>query len=104
MAKHLYNGYKTKDVNLAFVVKYHYKDQASLAPHHDASTYTVNIALNRGNGIDYSGGGCRFIRQNFVLKNTNPGTCSIHPGRLTAYHEGLPVTDGTRYILVSFIN
>lgn len=104
MAKVLYNNYKTKDINLAFVVKYHYKDQASLAPHHDASTYTVNIALNRGKGIDYDGGGCRFIRQNFVLKDKEPGNCTIHPGRLTAYHEGLPVTNGTRYILVSFIN
>lgn len=100
----LYNNYKTKDINLAFVVKYHYQDQASLAPHHDASTYTINVALNRGNGIDYDGGGCRFVRQNFVLKNQEPGMCSIHPGRLTAYHEGLPVTSGTRYILVSFIN
>jgi len=104
MAKVLYNNYKTKDINLAFVVKYHYTDQASLSPHHDSSSYTINVALNRGGGVDYDGGGCRFIRQNFVLKNQAPGMCCIHPGRLTAYHEGLPVTAGTRYILVSFIN
>ena len=104
MAKHLYNDYKTKDINIAFVVKYTHQDQSSLSAHHDASTYTVNIALNKGNGIDYDGGGCRFIRQNYVLKNQEPGMCCIHPGRLTAYHEGLAVTMGTRYILVSFIN
>ena len=104
MARHLYNNYKTKDINLAFVVKYNFQDQSSLSPHHDASTYTVNIALNWGNGVDYDGGGCRFIRQNYVLKNQEPGMCTIHAGRLTAYHEGLPVTAGTRYILVSFIN
>lgn len=104
MNKLLYNNYKTKDINLAFVVKYNYKDQSSLAPHHDSSTYTVNIALNRGNGVDYENGGCRFIRQNYVLKDQEPGTCCMHPGRLTAYHEGLPITAGTRYILVSFIN
>jgi GR25 family glycosyltransferase involved in LPS biosynthesis len=104
VARVLYNNYKTKDINLAFVVKYNFEDQAALAPHHDASTYTINVALNRGNGIDYDGGGCRFIRQDFVLKNQDPGMCCIHPGRLTAYHEGLPVTFGTRYILVSFIN
>lgn len=104
MAKVLYNNYKTKDINLAFVVKYDVKNQQSLAPHHDASTYTVNVALNRGKGIDYDGGGCRFIRQNFILKDKEPGNCTIHPGRLTAYHEGLPVISGTRYILVSFIN
>ncbi|XWV25333.1 putative procollagen-lysine [Tupanvirus deep ocean] len=104
VARVLYNNYKTKDINLAFVVKYDFNDQSSLSPHHDASTYTVNIALNKGNGIDYDGGGCRFIRQNYILKNQEPGMCCIHPGRLTAYHEGLPVTAGTRYILVSFIN
>ena len=100
----LYNNYKTRDINLAFVVKYHFENQSSLSPHHDSSTYTVNIALNKGNGVEYDGGGCRFIRQNFILKNQEPGMCCIHPGRLTAYHEGLPVTAGTRYILVSFIN
>jgi hypothetical protein len=104
MNKLLYDNYKTKDINLAFVVKYNFKDQTSLSPHHDSSTYTVNIALNRGNGVDYEGGGCRFIRQNYVLRNQEPGMCSMHAGRLTAYHEGLPVTAGTRYILVSFIN
>lgn len=104
MASILYSSYKTKDINLAFVVKYNAVGQESLAPHHDSSTYTVNIALNHGNGIDYDGGGCRFIRQNYILKNKDPGICTMHPGRLTAYHEGLPVTAGTRYILVSFIN
>lgn len=104
MAKVLYNNYKTKDINLAFVVRYKFDDQKSLAPHHDASTYTVNIALNRGNGIDYTGGGCRFIRQNYILRNQEPGMCSIHAGRLVCFHEGLPVDSGTRYILVSFIN
>ena len=104
IASHLYNRYKTKDVNLAFVVRYNAQDQASLQPHHDASTYTVNIALNRGGGIDYEGGGCRFIRQGLDLVNQDRGMCCIHPGRLTAYHEGLAVSSGTRYILVSFIN
>ena len=102
--KVLYNNYKTKDINLAFVVRYKFDDQRSLEPHHDSSTYTVNIALNRGNGIDYEGGGCKFIRQNYILRNQDPGMCCIHAGRLTAYHEGLCVDAGTRYILVSFIN
>lgn len=35
-----------------FVVRYHPKEQPSLRPHHDSSTFTVNIALNRV-GIDY---------------------------------------------------
>jgi len=100
----LYSNYKTKDINLAFVVKYEFGNQSSLSPHHDSSTYTINIALNWGDGIDYSGGGCHFIRQKYTLQNQKIGYAAIHPGRLTAYHEGLPVTAGTRYILVSFIN
>lgn len=37
---------------LAFVVRYKPDEQPSLMPHHDASTFTINIALNRV-GIDY---------------------------------------------------
>jgi hypothetical protein len=35
-----------------FVVKYHPDKQFFLRPHHDSSTYTINVALNR-RGIDY---------------------------------------------------
>ena len=35
-----------------FVVRYKPDEQPSLRPHHDSSTYTINIALNRP-GIDY---------------------------------------------------
>lgn len=35
-----------------FVVRYHPNEQPSLRPHHDSSTYTINIALNRA-GIDF---------------------------------------------------
>ena len=35
-----------------FIVRYKPTEQASLKPHHDTSTYTINIALNRP-GIDY---------------------------------------------------
>ena len=35
-----------------FVVRYHPSEQAFLRPHHDASTYTVNLALNTAN-VDY---------------------------------------------------
>lgn len=45
-----------------FVVRYRPDEQPNLRPHHDSSTYTINVALNRGGGIDYEGGGCRFIR------------------------------------------
>ena len=35
-----------------FVVKYHPQGQSSLRPHHDSSTFTINVALSRP-GIDY---------------------------------------------------
>lgn len=86
-----------------FVVRYHPNEQAFLRPHHDSSTYTINIALNRA-GIDYEGGGCRFERYNCSLVDLPMGWSLIHPGRLTHYHEGLRVTKGVRYIMVSFVD
>ena len=35
-----------------FVVRYRPDEQPELKPHHDSSTYTINIALNNPN-IDY---------------------------------------------------
>ncbi|XP_069690681.1 procollagen-lysine,2-oxoglutarate 5-dioxygenase 1 isoform X2 [Periplaneta americana] len=86
-----------------FVVRYRPEEQPSLRPHHDSSTYTINVALNRPK-IDYEGGGCRFIRYNCSVTDTRLGWMLMHPGRLTHYHEGLPVTKGTRYIMISFVD
>ncbi|XP_066493442.1 procollagen-lysine,2-oxoglutarate 5-dioxygenase 1 [Tiliqua scincoides] len=100
----LYPGYYTKtQFELAFVVRYKPDEQPSLMPHHDASTFTINIALNRV-GIDYEGGGCRFLRYNCSIRAPRKGWTLMHPGRLTHYHEGLPTTSGTRYIAVSFLD
>ena len=38
--------------DMAFVVRYKPDEQPSLRPHHDASTFTINIALNEV-GLDY---------------------------------------------------
>lgn len=86
-----------------FVVRYRPDEQPSLRPHHDSSTYTINIALNSV-GVDYEGGGCRFIRYNCSVTATQRGWMLMHPGRLTHFHEGLLTTKGTRYIMVSFID
>ncbi|AKI78991.1 procollagen-lysine2-oxoglutarate 5-dioxygenase [Acanthamoeba polyphaga mimivirus] len=101
--RHLYNNYKTKDINLAFVVKYDMERQSELAPHHDSSTYTLNVALNEY-GSQYMGGGCEFIRHKFIWRGQKVGYCTIHAGKLLAYHRALPITSGKRYILVSFVN
>ena len=58
----VYLGY-TGDghADLIFVVRYRPTAQSFLRPHHDSSTYTINVGLNRP-GVDYEGGGARFIR------------------------------------------
>lgn len=100
IANYCYTGYATKNINISFIVRYTMDHQKELGPHHDSSTYTINIALNS----DYEGGGCEFIRQNYKHTNTPIGYATIHPGKLTHYHRGIPITSGQRYILVSFIN
>ncbi|KAI4877448.1 hypothetical protein NFI96_034587 [Prochilodus magdalenae] len=100
----MFPGYYTRaQFDLAFVVRYRPDEQPSLRPHHDASTFTINIALNQV-GIDFQGGGCRFIRYNCSIRAPRKGWALMHPGRLTHYHEGLPTTGGTRYIAVSFVD
>lgn len=100
----LYPGYYPKaHAIMNFVVRYRPDEQPSLRPHHDSSTFTINIALN-SKGIDYEGGGCRFLRYDCRVEAPRKGWSFMHPGRLTHYHEGLPTTRGTRYIMVSFVD
>ncbi|MFT7796404.1 procollagen-lysine,2-oxoglutarate 5-dioxygenase 3 isoform X1 [Arapaima gigas] len=100
----LYPGYSTKArAVMNFVVRYRPDEQPSLRPHHDSSTFTINIALN-SKGKDYQGGGCRFLRYDCNVEAPRKGWSFLHPGRLTHYHEGLPTTQGTRYIAVSFVD
>lgn len=100
----LYPGYYPKaQAIMNFVVRYRPDEQPSLRPHHDSSTFTINIALNRKD-VDYEGGGCRFLRYDCKVESPRKGWSFMHPGRLTHYHEGLPTTRGTRYIMVSFVD
>ncbi|XP_034428794.1 procollagen-lysine,2-oxoglutarate 5-dioxygenase 2 isoform X2 [Hippoglossus hippoglossus] len=100
----VFSGYYTKGYAIMnFVVKYTPERQAYLRPHHDSSTFTINIALN-SKDTDFQGGGCRFHRYNCSVDSLRKGWSFMHPGRLTHLHEGLPTTNGTRYIAVSFID
>ncbi|OZC12007.1 hypothetical protein X798_01188 [Onchocerca flexuosa] len=101
----LFVGYYKQPVEsvMMFVVRYKPEEQASLRPHHDASTYSIDIALNK-RGVDYQGGGVHFLRYNCTFDADVVGYSMIFPGRLTHLHEGLETTQGTRYIAVSFIN
>ncbi|XP_068205814.1 procollagen-lysine,2-oxoglutarate 5-dioxygenase 2-like isoform X3 [Palaemon carinicauda] len=97
-----YDHYPPRAI-MSFMVRYKPDEQPFLKPHHDTSTYTINVGLNRP-GIDFQGGGCRFVRYNCSVTNTRVGWVLMHPGRLTHLHEGLYVTGGTRYIIVTFID
>ncbi|XP_033642111.1 procollagen-lysine,2-oxoglutarate 5-dioxygenase 1-like [Asterias rubens] len=104
ISEKVYPGYDTRsNAIMNFVVRYRPDEQPLLRPHHDSSTYTINVALNT-RGVDYEGGGARFIRYNCSVIGLPKGHLLLHPGRLTHYHEGLRTTNGTRYILVSFID
>jgi GR25 family glycosyltransferase involved in LPS biosynthesis len=98
----LYSPFKTNGLNIGFVVKYDMKGQIKLNPHHDSSAYSLTITLNTAD-VDFKGGGTRYIKQNIIVRGKK-GYAILHPGRLTHYHEGLPITSGTRYIMVSFVN
>ncbi|XP_066261630.1 procollagen-lysine,2-oxoglutarate 5-dioxygenase [Euwallacea similis] len=103
--EHIFVGYQGDPPRslMNFVVRYKPDEQPSLRPHHDSSTYTINIALNEA-GKDFEGGGCKFIRYNCSVTDTQMGWMLMHPGRLTHYHEGLLVTKGIRYIMVAFVD
>ena len=91
--------FKTTGINISFVVKYDSKIHYKLSPHHDSSSYTLNIALND----DYEGGEVNFISKNKIYKHVK-GYGIIHPGKVTHYHEGLTLKKGLKYIFVSFVN
>ncbi|XP_062134515.1 procollagen-lysine,2-oxoglutarate 5-dioxygenase [Drosophila sulfurigaster albostrigata] len=105
LQERVFTGYYHNPVRslMNFMVRYRPDEQPSLRPHHDSSTYTINIAMNNV-GEDYEGGGCRFLRYNCSVTETKKGWMLMHPGRLTHFHEGLLVTKGTRYIMISFID
>jgi len=105
LQEHVFVGYFHRPPRsmMNFMVRYRPDEQPSLRPHHDSSTYTINVALNKV-GRDYEGGGCRFLRYDCQVTDTRMGWMFMHPGRLTHYHEGLYTTKGTRYIMISFVD
>ena len=82
-----------------FIIKYLPDQQSHLSLHHDHSKITSIVSLNE----DFKGGGTYFERQKFLLKNPT-GHVSIHPGNITHRHGARPITNGIRYVLVTFSN
>ena len=85
------------------MVRYGASEQTNLDARHDDCVYTISIALNRV-GVDFHGGASHFIPYECKVSETRKGWSLIHPGRLTHYHEEMPVTKGARYTLISLID
>ena len=83
-----------------FIAKYDTLNQGSLGIHHDQSVITLNVKLND----DYEGGGTFIPRYKQTYQARKIGHAMAHPGQITHKHGGRPVTEGTRYILVTFTN
>ena len=86
------------DINDLFIVKYSHDQQNSLKMHKDASFISFSVLLNSKN--DFEGGGTYF--DDGLTVHLNQGDILIHNSRVK--HSGLPITSGTRYLLVGFIN
>jgi hypothetical protein len=88
----------TIDVKDLFVVKYKDNAQNYLELHSDGSFLSFNILLSDKN--DFEGGGTYF--DDGLTAHLEQGDILIHSSRIK--HAGLPITKGTRYLLVGFLN
>jgi len=101
-------------VNDIFLVKYTARDgQRGLARHRDGSFTSFNLMLS--NPTDYEGGGTRFdscgpqkcaplapgMPDDRPLYRVPKGSMLVHGGG--NFHEGVPVTAGSRYIVAGFL-
>jgi len=85
------------DFNDLFIVKYKHDEQNFLEMHSDGTIISFNILLSEQN--DFEGGGTCFD-DGLVIKSEQ-GDLIIHNGIIK--HSGLPITQGTRYLLVGFV-
>ena len=87
-------------VDESFIIRYKPDEQSHLSLHHDFSNITTLVNLNSG---DFKGGGTYFPKYKVNVNPTEPGIMTLHPGNITHKHGARPVTEGTRYVIVSFI-
>ena len=84
----------------SFIIKYTPEEQAHLGLHHDYSNITTLVNLNAG---EFKGGGTYFPKYKTLVNPQEIGVMTLHPGNITHKHGARPVTEGTRYVVVSFI-
>lgn len=80
-----------------FVAKYSPSGQPGLGEHTDGSAYSFNLLLS--DTADFEGGGTSF--EQFGRVQPTQGSVLLHRGSLL--HQGNPVTEGVRYVLVGFV-
>jgi len=88
-------GFNVRDF---FFIKYE-KDLVKMDPHYDGSSTTTLIYLNN----DYSGGGTHFpfINKTHIPQDHYSGHyIHYNSNHILSYHTGLPVSKGTKYVLV----
>jgi hypothetical protein len=81
-----------------FIVKYKHDDQNFLEIHKDGSFLSFNILLS--DVSDFEGGGTYF--DDGLIMKGEQGDLILHSSKIK--HSGLPITKGTRYLLVGFVN
>ena len=84
----------------SFIIRYRQDEQSHLSLHHDLSNITTLVNLNSG---EFKGGGTYFPKYKLNVNPTELGVMTLHPGNITHKHGARPVTEGTRYVIVSFI-
>jgi predicted 2-oxoglutarate/Fe(II)-dependent dioxygenase YbiX len=81
-----------------FVVSYTTDAQPGLALHRDGSLLSFNVLLS--SPTDFVGGGTRFPHLAAIMRPAR-GDAVVHSG--SAVHEGVPITDGHRVLVVGFV-
>lgn len=95
------HGQSPAAFNDLFVVKYSAEQQQGLEVHTDAGDVSFMLALSPRSS--YSGGGTAFD----VLQQQGESPVHLEQGNAILFdarlrHEGLPISSGTRYLLVGF--
>ncbi|PCI37082.1 MAG: hypothetical protein COB53_07555 [Elusimicrobia bacterium] len=95
----IWETFETQMYRTPYVVKYDASNPelpVGMAPHWDQCGLSMFVSLNE----DYKGGGTRFRQWNFETGKLPAGTALIFPGGISHEHEGRPVTQGHRYVLI----
>lgn len=82
-----------------FLAKYEPTGQPGLGRHTDGSAYSFNMLLSDPQSLDFEGGGTWIEPVGLVKPEI--GDILMHRG--SVLHEGCPVTKGSRYVLVGFV-